>query len=258
MVSCIYQGIVRHERLKPVQHRFQYRHWMLYLDLSELEMLRKSCPLLSNRRFSPLSFLRSDHLGDPQIPLADWVRERVRCDTGLQLNGPIRLLTQLRQWGKYFSPLNLYFCWDHPEGNLAAVLAEVSNIPWQEKHAYVLWEGNRQAHRSGLQFENEKSFHVSPFMGMEQSYHWNLQEPGGNLRIAIRSQEAGESLFHASLDFERTSLSSRALAWQIFRQPLPTAQIVAAIYYQAFQLWWKKCPVYAHPGQRSPRPQKLN
>ena len=33
---CIYQGRVMHHRLRPVQHRFVYRVFSLFLDLDEL------------------------------------------------------------------------------------------------------------------------------------------------------------------------------------------------------------------------------
>lgn len=258
MVSCMYQGIVRHERLRPVKHRFQYRTWMVYLDMSELAEIQRKCSLISNRQFAPFSFLRTDHLGEPKIPLDRWVRERVHAETGLKLAGPIRLLTQLRQWGQYFSPLNLYYCWDRPAGEIAAVLAEVTNIPWGEKHVYCLWEGNRQSALEHLRFEHDKAFHVSPFMDMQQSYAWHLSEPGKLLRVAIESQEAGEPLFRAELEMKQKDLSSKALAWQMVRQPVPAVQIITAIHYQALKLWWKKCPVYPHPTKRSALQRQSN
>ena len=36
MKSCIYEGQVRHTRTKPVGHTFNYRLFMMYLDLDEL------------------------------------------------------------------------------------------------------------------------------------------------------------------------------------------------------------------------------
>ena len=35
----------------------------------------------------------------------------------------------------------------------------------------------------------------------------------------------------------------RALA----RHPWMTGRVIQAIYWQAFRLWWKKCPFYPHP-----------
>src|SRR5690606_37566062 len=39
MHSCIYEGVVKHERFAPRQHAFSYRMFMMYLDLAELDAL---------------------------------------------------------------------------------------------------------------------------------------------------------------------------------------------------------------------------
>ena len=132
----------------------------------------------------------------------------------------------------------------------------MSNIPWGEKHVYCLWEGNRTLDSLGLSFEHAKEFHVSPFMGMAQTYVWSLQSPTQQLRIELGSREADVPLFRAVLEMQRVELSSWSLAWQMARQPLPAWQTVAGIYYQAFKLWWKQCPVYPHPGSSVTARQK--
>ena len=39
MESCIYEGQVRHARTRPAKHQFNYRLFMMYLDLDELDTL---------------------------------------------------------------------------------------------------------------------------------------------------------------------------------------------------------------------------
>ena len=78
-------------------------------------------------------------------PLATSVRDLVESETGNRPQGSIRVLTQLRYWGYYFSPLNLFYCFDTEGETVEAIVAEVSNTPWGERHCYVLWEGNRQS-----------------------------------------------------------------------------------------------------------------
>ena len=57
------------------------------------------------------------------------------------------------------------------------MIAEVTNTPWGERHAYVL---------DGGQGTVAKRMHVSPFMGMEQSYRVVASEPGSRLALRIR------------------------------------------------------------------------
>ena len=79
--------------------------------------------------------LRADHLGDPAQPLAEAVCALVKERTNRRPAGPIRLLTLLRTFGYYFSPLNLDHCFDGDGGTVEAVVAEVTNTPWLERHA---------------------------------------------------------------------------------------------------------------------------
>lgn len=249
MESCLYEGAVYHERLRPVTHRFTYRLYMNYIDLVEVpELVRKG--LLKERRFSASGLLRRDHFGDPEQDLAESVRQFVRQETGMIVGGPIRLLTQLRQFGYYFSPLNVFYCFSESGNELEAVVAEVSNTPWLQRHCYVLWQGNQSAAGASLGYVHPKAFHVSPFMGMNADYQWKLTLPGDDLLVEIRNNEEGQPLFRAAMELRRVPLtrqSQRSLRW---RFPFMNLKITAAIYMQAFRLWRKKCRFYPHPKRQ--------
>ncbi len=254
MESCIYQGTVAHARHGSVAHRFRYSLFMVYLDLDELPGLLKRLSLLSAARFAPAAFRRSDHLGDAAQPLGESVRRLVEQQTGSRPDGPIRLLTQLRYWGHYFSPLNLYYCFPRDGGPPEALVAEVNNTPWGERHCYVLWDGNRVSTNRGdrdggrqQRFRHAKAFHVSPFLGMDADYHWRITAPDSRLGVHIQSREAGRPVFDATLNLQRTPLSDRALAANLVRFPFMTIKIVGAIYFEAFRLWLKQAPFFPHP-----------
>jgi len=246
MESCLYEGVVYHERLQPVKHRFHYRLYTNYIDLDEVPGLLRA-GLLSERRFSLNGFLRCDHFGDPKQRLAESVRELVTRETGLVVDGPIRLLTQLRTFGCYFSPLNLFFCYGADGSGLQAVVAEVQNTPWLQRHCYVLWQGNQVGTGPEAEYRHPKAFHVSPFMGMDVDYQWRLLVPAERLLIGIVNTQGNETLFRASMALRRVPLSRRTQSTMQWRYPFMTARITAAIYLQAFSLWRKKCPFYPHP-----------
>jgi DUF1365 family protein len=247
MHSCIYEGTVIHRRSKPVTHQFQYRLFMVYLDLRELSRLVGPKGIISSKKYASRSFLRGDHLFKPMESL-DWeVREIIRSQTGAMATGPIRMLTQLRYCGAYFSPLNLYYVYDECERSVEFIVAEVNNTPWRERHCYVLWDGNRASDGNQLTFAHRKEFHVSPFMGMNVEYHWQLTEPGPELSAMLTNTEDAAELFTARMSLTRHTLEGHHLRRMTLRYPLMTTQITAAVYFQAFKLWWKKCPFYPHP-----------
>ena len=257
MHSCIYEGIVRHSRHEPVSHQFQYPLFMLWLDLEELPRIVGRRGLIGASRHASRAFLRSDHLFNPQQPLAEEVRDIVKDKTGRRPTGPIRLLTQLRFFGWYFSPLNLFYVYDARDTEPTCVVAEVSNTPWNEKHAYVLSSANQLQDRA-LTYEHAKAFHVSPFMGMEQQYHWTLNRPGADLSVRLRNLQESREVFQAHMLLERRALDPKQLRRMTLRFPMMTARISLAIYHQALKLWWKKCPFYPHPRKRNRTNPRLN
>ena len=66
------------------------------------------------------------------------------------------------------------------------MVADVNNIPWGERHPYVLARGERQG--TVLSDELDKALHVSPLMGMDQTYAFRASEPGE--RLTSRSSRA--------------------------------------------------------------------
>jgi len=236
---------------------------MAYLDLAEVPQLVERSWLLSATRFAPASFREEDHCealrttphdlpNQPNL-LADLVRDFVEKTTGSRPDGPVRVLTQLRHWGLYFSPLNLFFCFSSTGEQLEAIVAEVSNTPWNERRFYVLSTANR-ANVSGelsgpryLRYEHLKDFHVSPFRKLGETYRWRLNLPSERLPVGIQSVEEGTTTFAASMTLRRRRWSEWQLAAALARRPANTLNILAAIHWQALRLWLKRCPYIPHP-----------
>ena len=77
MESGIYTGWVRHRRLKPVEHSFRNRIYLMYLDLDELDSVFEGRWCWSTHRPALARFRRADHLGDPTQPLGESIRDFV-------------------------------------------------------------------------------------------------------------------------------------------------------------------------------------
>jgi DUF1365 family protein len=241
--SCLYEGRVAHRRRAPVEHSFGYPVAMLYLDLDELPRALARHPLWSATRPAPGRIRRRDLLGDPAVPLGEAVRNEVARQAGARPPGPIRLLTTPRTFGHAFNPVSFYYCFAADGVAVEAVVAEVTNTPWGERHAYVMDPSGGGS---------EKVFHVSPFMGMDHRYRWELTTPAQALAISIASDRNGERVFHAALRLERAPLDRRALTRVLVRHPAAGLVTLARIYAQALQLKLKGAPYFPHPGPRTP------
>ena len=249
MESALYTGWVRHRRESPVVHAFRYRIATLYLDLAELDRVFTGRWFWSVERPNLAAFFRCDQWGDPREPLDRCVRRLVAERSGRHPTGPIRLLTQLRHFGYAFNPVSFLYCFDRGGQQVEAIVADVSNLPWKERHAYVL------VPRAGapLRFETAKTFHVSPFLAMEMEYRWTFTAPGERLGVTIANHRGGQRLFRAALDLERRPLDGRNAARALLTHPFPAAAVTAAIYWQALRLYLKRVPYYPHPDRQRTR-----
>jgi DUF1365 family protein len=248
--SCLYEGSVRHRRMGSSKDEFRYPLFMAYLDLSELPSCFDGAWLWSARRPALARFRRSDYLGDPDVPLDDAVRELVQERTGTKVDGPIRLLTHLRYFGKSFNPVSFYYCFSTDDDQVIAVIADVTNTPWGERHSYVMRVDHHTDHGtvSLMQARFAKQLHVSPLMGMDHTYDWRLTEPSEQLLVHIDSSGSdGKSVFDATLSLNRRELTPSALRGALLRYPFLTARILVRIYTHALRLKLRGARYFPHP-----------
>jgi DUF1365 family protein len=222
----------------------------LYLDLDELDRIFAGRRLWSVDRRNLAEFRRSDYLAFPgasKQPLADAVRDCAARALGRRPEGPVRLLTHLRYAGYIFNPVSFYYCYTPGGESLDCIVAEITNTPWRERHAYVMPIATADACGKLRSWEFAKTFHVSPFMPMDRRYDWRFSDPGKFLRVHMRVLREHSTEFDASLVLERRTLDASSLRRVLCRYPLMTLRVVGAIHWQALRLWAKGNPIHSHP-----------
>lgn len=235
--SCIYEGTIHHRRVEP-DRSFRHPIALFYLDLEELPGLLGG--RLVRRGAGLLRFRRRDYLGARAgAPLDVAVRDTVQGALGSRPGGPIRLLTQLRSFGHCFNPVSFYYCLDESGDRVEAVVAEVTNTPWGERHAYVI---------GGESGEMTKALHVSPFMDMGHRYVLHAWAPDERLTVHIESRRNDARRFDATLSLRRSELTPQSAARLTRRYPLASVRVLALIYGHALGLKLAGARVYPHAG----------
>lgn len=249
MNSALYHGWITHRRFSPKRHQFRYRIGLLYIDLDEQDAVLALSPLSGRKRFSPFSFRESDYLKaltGKGMRLSDAVREQVGQAIGHAPQGSICLLTQPRSWGLAFNPVSFFYCYE-ADGQLAAILAEVTNTPWHERYHYVLPAKPPQTLSDFHQhFAVAKAFHVSPFLPRDLEHRMSFSPAAQKLGVHMADWQGDLKLFDATLNLKRERLDRAGLHRYLRRFPWMTAKTCLGIYWQALRLLFKRMPIFAH------------
>ncbi|WP_200911618.1 DUF1365 domain-containing protein [Teredinibacter purpureus] len=251
--NAIFKGWVSHKRFAPKLHQFRYAVFMVYLNLDRLDSFFAKSRWWSNTHWSLARYKREDYYGDPSVPLKDSVLRKVNATLGLNLSGDVTLLTNVRYFGFIINPITLYYCFD-TEKRLQAMLLEVTNTPWNNRHSYVL----KCDPMTTLQRINfDKDFHVSPFHPMQMQYALKANKPGERIAVTLTSgykgsngDPSGENVFYANLTLKYVEATKNNLNTVLITYPFMTLKVCLSIYWQALKLLLKRLPIYRYKTQK--------
>ena len=232
--------------MEPRSHRFHYNVFMFYIDLDEVERLRKKLWMFSKNKFNFFSLRDNEHL---QLPIDNpdktkSIREQVTrylSENGVQIgNGKIMLLTNLNVLGYNFNPVSFYYCFG--ENNLPlCCIAEVGNT-FGEIKPYLLTNQNLSGNKYHL--NTVKYFYVSPFIDHDTNFDFNLVIPDEKLNIRIDDFKEGKRFFISTLTGTKKTLNNRNLLLYSIRFPFITLKIITLIHWNALLLYLKKLPFH--------------
>jgi|TARA_B110000211_G_scaffold204629_1_gene238251 DUF1365 family protein len=236
MNSCIYNGIVTHQRFKPIKHSLKYKTFSLLVDLDELESLDKDISIFSLNRFNIFSFYTKDHGERDGSSIKEWILKTISKFNISNNITKIKLLCYPRIFGYVFNPLSIFYCYEN--NNLRAIFYEVKNT-FNEQHTYIFKIKNYE----NIEQKCKKKFYVSPFMDMETFYNFKLLDPKEKLSVFIKQTDNKETILTATQTGDRKEFSFKQLASNFFKYPFMTIKIIGSIHYEALLLW-KKGAIY--------------
>jgi hypothetical protein len=242
----LYQGRVTHHRLLPKHHAFEYTIFMTYVDLAQLPNMCQMQRFWSLERFNLACFRQRDFGDGSNQPLTQQIKEFIQEQTQTSYQGKVFLLCHWRYFGILFNPIALYYCFDEQGIELQHVVAEVTNTPWLQRHRYLLTPIKKL---NAFYSTTEKSLHVSPFMPMNLSYHFDYQIPDRNLSFNMRVHNDKECVFTANLTLEKKMMTTKQRDRFILFYPWMTAKVIVGIYWQALKIKTKGLSFFPHPSK---------
>lgn len=244
--SGVYKGVVFHKRFLPKINQFSYQISMLGIVLDELEQVTSQHTLLGTQWFNPIRFNEKDYIRSEPGSLKQRIVNKVKKLGGEWDEHKVLMIVQCRCLGLYFSPINLYYCFDKND-QCKYMLAEVSNTPWNERHYYLVDVPLKQSEKATDNAKNicKKDFHVSPFMELNMNYHWNVNRPDNNLHINIQNftPDNSSKVFEANMSLRKKPLKTLTLLKSWLSLPFTIIKIVSLIYWQALKLLIKRIPI---------------
>ncbi|MFF2550717.1 DUF1365 domain-containing protein [Nocardia sp. NPDC058058] len=249
---ALYLTRIRHARVEPVRHGFEYRGYSWFFDIERPPVLPMA--------LRPFSYFRAaDHLAPPRSnivaaqgspdPGHDDLRARVDAFLSEHdidcAGGRVTALMNARALGYVFDPLTVFWC-HAPDGALRCVIAEVHNT-YGERHAYLL-----RPDELG-RADTDKRFYVSPFNEVDGRYQLRLPEPEDALALRIALLREGRPPFTASVSGHRVPVTARTVLRAHLRAPLSPLLISARIRKHGVALWARGLPIAPRPLAESSR-----
>jgi len=232
-------GVVRHRRLRPVAHAFEYPSCFVLLPLRRLREVPSSA--LPRNRFGLLAFHDRDH-GDGRDDCLAWL-DALLASEGIEAPGEVWLHCYPRVLGYAFKPVSFWYC-ERANRSLAAIVVEVHNT-FGERHCYLL-DGPGLGY--GRELTARKAFHVSPFCALEGRYRFRFLRSDERSVVRIEHDDDTGPLLVTSISGRLAPLTARSARAAVLAMPWMSFAVIVRIHWQALKLWLKRVPFVRKPA----------
>ena len=237
-------GEVVHKRVRPVEHRLNYRVFSLAIDLDQIDKVAGKLKLFSLNRFNLFSLNEKQHGHRDGSSLSQFAWSQVRKAGFADRVNRIVMLFYPRILGFAFNPLTVYYCLGEDDEPVMMIY-EVRNT-FGEDLTYVLPAG---PDRDGTYTHQiDKSFYVSPFNAVEGHYDFHVRNTDEKMTVGVALKTDGKALLRTHFSATLQTLTDMRLLKAFFAYPLMTLKVVAGIHVEALKLWRKGLSLQTRPA----------
>jgi DUF1365 family protein len=239
----LFTGRVAHIRHTPFRHRFDYRIYMLAIDLDRIDEAAGRSKFFSHNKFNLTSLADKDHGFRDGRPLRAYAEAALATNGMLRYAHKIIFVTMPRLLGYAFNPISFYFCHDET-GRLGAVLHQVKNT-FGDQIGYLMPVAGPGIIRQSA----PKKMHVSPFFDMNGGYRFALTPPAETLTVSIQYGAQAQKRMTATMVLQARPFTDASLLKLLGQMPLAPVKVMLAIHWQALKLFLRGAKFHNIPSQ---------
>lgn len=221
-------GTIYHKRLEPTIHEFQYKFFMLDIDIATLKSLSRNF-LCSYNRFNILSFFSKDHFGKNRH-FIDNIEELLNT-YNIEKTSHIRFITLPRIFGFVFNPISI----------LILIENKIPKFMFVEVHNY---NGGRVMYPIKLEEKGQnryggstlKDMYVSPFFKRDGRYEFDVKYTQDSFYLKIKLFENDMEKLVSILNTSMIEFSSKNTLNLLLKYGFLTFLVVIRTIYQSIKL----------------------
>lgn len=221
------EGNIYHKRHSPKEHTFDYRFFMIDIDLASLETLENR--LFSSEGFNLFSFKGKDHFGTSDDFLSDVHTLLKRFD--YEPTETMRFITLPRIVGYVFNPISALILFDGDTPT--TMLAEVHNYNGGRiVYPVRLSESTKGTYKGSA----PKDMYVSPFFGDQGRYDFILRYDQLGASLTVKLEEEGKKMLTSTFSGKALPFRTSTTAGLFARHTLLTFWVVTRTLWQTLRL----------------------